>query len=96
MRPPRDAVAVTEQLAGERDRRPPLSHARRAVKEIGMRRPLPQGRAEQLLRLLLLDQRLEDQSNSCTRPRIVAAISSAGRDPSSSSMRAENRRASSA
>lgn len=59
MRATRYAARIAEELAGEREGGPPFPDAPRPVEEIGMRRTLPQGGAEEGLGLVLLRKGLE-------------------------------------
>ena len=64
-----DALAVAEQLAGEGARRQPLPDAGRTVEEVGVRRPVGERRAEQPLRLVLLERApRSSQRSSSARP----------------------------
>jgi hypothetical protein len=54
-----DPVRIAEELGREGDRRAPLPHPARPVEEVGVRRPLLEGGAQEALGLVLLREGLE-------------------------------------
>ena len=86
MRAAEDAVGRADQLGRERERRPPLADAARAVEEVRVRgRVVGERRAEQALRLGLLRKRSRScprmVSASCSGQRAVHGEERAGRAP---------------